>query len=773
MNRRRIAACLLLCGVLAEVGEAGQATAPAATETPAGLPFSFNGPSAPVPPEVISRDAAGHATLRAVRLPSALRIDGLLNEEMYTLTPAISGFIQNDPQEGAPASEKTEVWIFFDDDTLYVSARCWESRPDRMIANEMRRDNTNVLQNDGFAFAIDPFYDRRNALAFEANSIGGRVDAQFTNESQANLDWNPVWELKTARFDRGWAIEMAVPFKSLRYRPGQSQIWGFNARRINRWKNEVSYLTPIPAAMTLGGHWRSSLMATLVGLEAPSASRNLEIKPYAISDLKTDVTATPRVSNDARASGGLDVKYALSQSFTANVTYRTDFAQVEADEQQVNLTRFSLLFPEKREFFLENQGTFGFASNLNAGGPGGSGANSGNVSDTPVLFYSRRIGLNGTREVPIKAGGSVTGRSGRYSLGLLNIEADDDLVSMARATNFTIARVKRDILRKSTIGAIVTNRSVGQRGVGTNQAYGIDGRFGFYNNLAINTYWARTQTSGLTGTDQSYRGQLDYNGDRYGVQIERLVIGREFNPEVGFLRRTDIKRSFGQFRFSPRPRSIKRIRRLFSMGSIAYIENGAGRLETRDADGEMAVEFQNGDRLFTHYSNTYEYLPQPFLIATGITLPVQGYNYASALVGLTLNRQRSVAGTLSVEQGTFYNGHKTSFLWNQGRVKLTSQFAVEPRISVDRVELLEGSFTTQLFGSRVTYTMTPLMFVSALVQYSSTANALAANVRLRWEYRPGSELFVVWNEQRDTRGERFPALASRALVVKINRLLRF
>ena len=778
MNHGR-AGWVVCCSIalIARAGEAGQnvdarQATPVAVAPVADGPFAFDGPPAPVPPAVVTRDASGRATIRAIRLTAPLRVDGQLDEAVYATIPAISDFIQNDPQEGAPATERTEVWILFDADTLYVTARCWETHPERMIVNEMRRDNGNVgSANDNFSFGLDTFYDRRNSVFFNMNVLGGRVDGQVTNERQVNIDWNPVWVLKTGRFDGGWAIEAAIPFRSLRYRPGRAQIWGFNAGRTNRWKNEQSYLTRVPASLTLRGHLTASLMATVVGLEAPSGSANLEVKPYLISSLASDPTAKPERSNDLNGDFGADAKFGITQSLSADFTYNTDFAQVEADEQQVNLTRFSLFFPEKRDFFLENQGTFAFGGAARAAGPGGAGATP-DPSDTPVLFDSRRIGLNQGYMVPINVGGRLTGRAGRYSLGLLSIQTSDEPVTAFPSTNFSVARLKRDILRKSSIGAIFTGRSIAQNGDGANQAYGVDGTFAFYDNLAINTYWSQTQTTGLPGDDTSYRAQLDYTGDRYGAQLERLVIGEHFNPEVGFLRRSDMRRNFGQLRFSPRPRASKRIRRYYSAGSFAYIDNNAGRPETRDWDGELATEFHNADRLFAGYSNTYEFLARPFPIAPGIVLPVQGYNFASVRSGFTLGQQRPVAGTFTLESGTFYSGHKTTFSWSRGRVNVTRRLSLEPRFSFDKVDLVEGSFTSRLIGSRITFTVTPLMFVSSLVQYSSTTNVVAANVRLRWEYQPGSELFVVWNEQRDALAHGFPGLLNRALIVKINRLFR-
>ena len=746
--------------------DAGQTDAPAASPLLyAGLPADFDGPPPPIEPAVISRDPSGRATVRAVRLTAPLHVDGLLDEALYTSVPPISDFIQQEPQEGAPATEKTEVWLAFDANNVYVSFRCWESEPDRLIANEMRRDGPNLWQgNDIVSLMFDTFHDGRNSFNFSTNALGARQDGQVTNERQWNGDWNTVWDARARRFEGGWTAEVVIPFKSLRYQPGRTQIWGFNVFRTNRWKNEISYITRIPAARGQSGLYQGTLAATVVGLEAPSGSRNLELKPYAISDFTTDRTGARAASNDVNGDAGFDVKYGLTQNLTADFTYNTDFAQIEADEQQVNLTRFSLFFPEKREFFLENQGIFAF------GGAAAGGFSAAN-SDVPILFYSRRVGLQDGRPVPIVAGGRTTGRVGRYSLGLLDIQTGDD--GGVRSTNFSVVRLKRDLLRRSNVGLLLTGRSVGQSGAGTNGVYGIDGTFGFFDNLNVNTYWARSETDGRRGKDTSFRGQLDYQGDRYGAQLEHLAVGDNFNPEVGFVRRDDIRRSFGQLRFSPRPKSIRSVRKFSWTGSMAYVTSGAGRLDTRESNGEFAIEFQNSDRLSVNLTDTYENLPRPFAITPGITLPVGGYRYDNLHVQMNLGQRRRLSGNVAVDRGTFYSGHRTAVSLSRGRMGAGSRLSFEPAYQLNLVDLEEGSFTNQLIGSRVTYTMTPQMFTSALLQYNSSSHAVSANVRLRWEYRPGSELFVVYNEERDTQALRFPALANRTFIVKINRLFRF
>ena len=598
---------------------------------------------------------------------------------------------------------------------------------------------------------------------FQVTPIGGRGDGQITNERMYNRDLNLIWDVEVGRFDGGWTFEAAIPFKSLRYRPGRAQIWGFQLERYNKWKNEATFLTRIPASFGWIRSWlQISYAATLVGLEVPPGSKNLEIKPYVVSDLTSDLTAAPRISNELGGDVGLDVKYGVTQNLTADFTYNTDFAQVEADEQQVNLTRFSLFFPEKREFFLENQGTFAF---------GGVSTGGGRAGDTPILFYSRRIGLNSGRVVPIDAGGRLTGRIGRFSLGVLNIQADDEPVSGTGATNFSVVRLKRDLLRRSSIGALYTRRSEG--GAGLNEAYGVDADFVFLDNLTINSYWAQTRTPGLEGDDTSHRLRMNYAGDRYGVQLERLAVGDDFNPGVGYVRRDDMRRHYGQLRFSPRPRSIEAVRKFSWTASLTHIANSGGQLETRDWNGVFGIEFENSDRFNVSYNNTYEFLPEPFDIASGVTLPVGGYDFDTGRISYNFGRQRPVAANVSVQHGTFYSGHKTTVGVSRGRMTFNPRFSVEPRYSVNWVDLVEGAFTTHLVGSRVTYTMTPKMFVSTLLQYNSGNDSISTNTRLRWEYQPGSELFLVYNEQRDTLVPRFPALVNRALILKFNRLFRF
>ena len=765
--RAALAVALVATALRPSFAQGVEASSPELGPPPIMVGADFDGAPPPALPATISRDNQGRTTVRAVRLQEPLRLDGSLDEAVYRTVTPMADFIQTEPQAGAPATERTEVWITFDSENVYVSLRASESQPERMVVNEMRRDSFNVLQNENFQFSFDTFFDRRNSVAFQFNPIGGRMDGQVTNEGQYNGDWNPLWRLQVRRNETGWTAEAAVPFKSLRYRQGQAQTWGFQARRINRWKNEVSYLTPVPDGQGNGAFNRVSSYATMVGLEAPPSTRAFDVKPYVTSNLTTDRTTSPALDNAFGKDAGVDVKYAVTQNLTGDFTYNTDFAQVEVDEQQVNLSRFNLFFPEKRDFFLENQGLFAFATTLGSNGNNNNG-------ETPTLFYSRRIGLDGDRVVPLEAGGRLSGRIGRFSLGVLNIQTDDVTGRGVPSNNVGVFRVRRDVLRRGAVGAVVTRRSVATQGGGDALAYGVDGSFGFFENLSVNTYWAKTETPGVADRNTSYRLQMFQNGDRWSANLERLHVGRNFDPQVGFMRRTDFTKNRAMLRFTPRPRNhFKAVRKFGYQGSIEYFENSYEQVETRERRGEFYAEFQSSDRLEVQAEHTYEFIPRPFEIAEGVIVPVGSYTQKIAYASLQFGQHRPVSGTVFTEGGAFYGGTRVGFGYTGGRVNLTPQVYFEPGLSVNRVELPVGRFTTTLLTTRGTFTVTPMMFVSGLMQYNSSNHSVGANVRLRWEYTPGSELFVVYNEGRDTLLSGASSVQNRAVIVKVNRLLRF
>ena len=774
---------LVLAAVLVGAGAAGTVHAqppPSTGQQPAPVlgGRTIQGPPPPVFPEVIRRDAAGRATVRAVELARPLAVDGRLDEAVYAEVAPFSDFIQQLPDEGAPASERTEAWVFYDGEHVYVAARLWESVPEsQWIANTLQRDSSQLLDNDRFQVAFDTFYDRRNGVAFQVTPIGGFFDYEISDEGSPNRDWNAVWDVQVGRFDGGWTTEMRIPFKSLRYRPGGVQIWGLQMGRRIRRLNEASHLTAVPISVG-PGMFRLSQAATLVGIEVPPGVTRLDLKPYGIGTSATDLTADPVYANRLGGDGGVDAKWGVTQNLTADLTYNTDFAQVEVDEQQVNLTRFNLFFPEKREFFLEGRGIFDFASGPrvlggnNQGGGRVSGPGSAQPVDVPTLFFSRRIGLEGGQTVPIRGGGRLTGKLGAFTVGALNMQAGEEARVGARATNFTVVRLKRDILRRSRVGGMYTRRSVSRASDGANEAYGLDAAFSFHDNVTFNGYYARTRTPGLAGDDASYQAAFTYDGDLYAVQVDHLLVGDNFNPEVGFMRRDDFRRTFAAAQYSPRP-AIEAVRQFTWGGSLDYIENGAGQLETRAAQLRFTTEFESSDEINVDFLRSYELLVAPFDITPEVTIPVGDYGFRDIFVSYLMGQQRKLSGTVFVQRGGFYDGEITAFGYRQARLEVTRKLTIEPAVQINRVELPNGPFIATLASTRVTHTFTPRMFFSGLMQYNSTAASLGTNLRFRWEYQPGSELFVVYNDQRDTALRPTPLLETRAFIVKITRLFRF
>lgn len=724
-------------------------------------PVAFDGPAPPVPPEVFAKDAQGRITLRATRLTMPLELDGALNEEFYAQIKPITHFVQQEPQEGQPATERTEVWILFDDRNFYVSVRCYDSAPERRVANELRRDSFNIFQNDNITISIDPLYTRRAGYFFQTNALGARREQEVQDERSNNNDWNAIWDTRSRILPDGWSLEFAIPFSSLRYAGAGPQVWGFNVRRVVRWKNEHSMIAPIPASSGVRAMYRYDLFATLVGVEAPRQRPAIDIKPYAIAATTTNLAASPPFRNDPLADAGFDVKYGVTQSLVADFTFRTDFAQVEEDQQQVNLTRFSLFFPEKREFFLEGQGLFNFGGEQRGGDP------------TPIVFYSRRIGLQDGREVPIVAGGRLAGRVGKFGIGLLNVQTGEADDGFTPATNFSVVRLRRDVLRRSNIGLIATHRAPGEGP--SNTVFGVDANFWFFQNVTVTGFVAGSDTAGRGGTLQeraSYRGEFDYNGDRYGARFEHLAVGENFDPQIGFLRRRAFTRNAGGLRFSPRPAHSRTIRKHSFEFDLDHIAGADGVLETREAQAAYRLEMHNNDQWSVEYSRFYEFLRQPFEIVSDREIAPGGYRFHDIRTTYEFGPQRRVSGSATVATGSFFGGRNTEVGY-RGTVEISPRFNLEPGITFNFIELPAGEFTTRLVSTRTTYMFSPAMAVSALVQYNSTNATLSSSVRYRWEYRPGSDLFVVYSDGRDTLNRRgYPDLVNRTIVVKLTRLFR-
>ncbi len=562
--------------------------------------------------------------------------------------------------------------MLYDDDNFYVVCRCWDSAPpEQWVANDMRRDSQRLRDNDNFGVSLDTYHDRRNAFVFYTTPLGALTDQTYTDEGNPNRDWNQVWDVRTGRFEGGWTAEIAIPFKSLRYAPGRSQTWGIQIRRGIRRKNEWTHLTVLPPASGGSQAWfRVSGSATLVGLEAPPASRNIEIKPYVSARSTTDRQASPPVTNDGDADVGGDLKYGITPNLTADFTYNTDFAQVEVDEQQVNLTRFALSFPEKRDFFLEGRGIFEFGRGVATGGGGGGD------SVAPTLFYSRRIGLNRGRVIPIDVGGRMTGRVGhvqhraarhpdrrRRGLG----HAGHQLRGGARQARHPAAQQhRRDLHEPVGFGDGPRLQPDLRRGRGVRllrepvvgRLFREDEHAGRRRATTSVTRDGSTTTAIGTARAPSTSGSATTSTRRSGSSAATTSRAASDRP-----------------RFSPRPQSIDWVRQFRWQGDFEYLENGAGQLETRNLRGSFNIEMETSDEIGFEATRHYEMLIAPFQVAPGVFIPPGSYDFADAQVRYLLGNQRRVSGELTLQHGGFYDGTLTA-VWLQHGPRLGDRAAL-------------------------------------------------------------------------------------------------
>jgi len=686
----------------------------------------------------------------ARRIQQAIVIDGTLDEPQWELAEPVRDFFQQEPSNGEPVSELTEVRLLYDDQNLYVGIYCFDSEGEKgIVINDIRRDFLRPLDNDGFAILLDTFDDNRNAFFFNANARGAKSDQQIGDDGgKRNRDWDGIWHVKTKINESGWQAEMAIPFKTLRFPNKDQQSWGINFQRRIRRKNEASHWAPIPRPYRFNRISRAGRLEGLVGIRP---GRNLQVKPYITAPVlrrrEDDVDFVP--------DAGLDVKYGLNSQLTLDLTVNTDFSQVEADDEQINLTRFSLFFPEKREFFLENATTFQF-------GPGSLGG-PGNFREF-IPFFSRRIGISAAQLVPILGGTRLSGRSGQYTLGLLSMQVDES--EPRPSTNFSLVRVRRDILGKSDIGGLFISKHEG--GGHFNRTYGGDVNFTFFDSLNLSSFLVKTTTPEIH--DQDLAGYLGagWTDSRLTLQASYLSIQDNVNPEVGFVPRKGIRKSSGSFGFRSRPRDqIPSIRELEPLISAEYITNQEGMLETRNVEGRFTVRFQNGGSVWFAGKSKFERLTEPFLIRAGQVIPLGDHSFNEYTLSFLSDQSRMFNGSFRVETGGFFDGEKDSYRLT-GRFQ-QPQFQVELSWSHDDVSLPSGDFKTDLVTTRLNYSFSTTMFLNALIQYNSDLREIGSNIRFNLIHKPLSDFFLVYNERRSSTGE----VAERALIAKLTYVFNF
>ena len=731
----------------------------------AGLFLLFSGLSIAQGPEpaaqsnsggTVARNPIDYATARFSRIVSAVRtdedivIDGVLEEAAWESASPAKDFIQFEPTPGMPTTEPTEVYFLYDDNNLYVAAICFQADPRSIVATELGKD-FGTTDNDGIAFILDTLHDLRSGFVFGTNPAGARFDAQTANDGGTmNANWDGVWDVEVRVHDDRWVAEFMVPFKTVRFTAQSTQEWGLNARRRVRSKNEDSHWSPLPRPYNAT---RTSLAGTLRGLEGIRQGRNLKVKPFAVAGFR-QVREGGELPTEDDYDGGVDLKYGLSPSLTLDATFRTDFAQVEADQQQVNLTRFSLFFPEKREFFIENSGVFAFGESVRSGG----GAN-------VIPFFSRRIGLSGSTPVPIVGGARLSGKVGSYDVGFLSMKTES--IDGRPSDTFTVGRIKKNLMQTSWIGGIFTNRDSSEQ-EDYNRLFGLDARFRLFQRLELGAYILKSTTPGVKGDDQARQFEAAWLDSDFTIAASHHETQDNFNPEVGFIRRRDIKKTSGSLSWRPRLEN-ERIRNLTFSTGIDYYANNDGEIETREQTIGTGVAFYGGSAINLGATRTFDRLSSAFAIRSDITIPSGDYSYDRYSISYNSNRARKIAGNVRYQFGEFWNGRRESTSFGVA-VKPNPHLNFDLSYSRNEVRLSNGSFNTNLIGARLLYSFTTRAFLNAFLQYNTDARQFSSNIRFHIIHHPLSDLFVVFNERRDTQTG---MVVDRALIVKFTQLFSF
>lgn len=686
---------------------------------------------------VLDNDTQIRPTAVAVPIETDPLIDGnILKDEVWQKIKPFGGLLQSQPNYGQMASERTEIRIAYTEHTFYLAVVCYDSDPDGLVVSDARRDA--LLDNtDAFLFIVDTYKDNQNGFIFGTNSLGVEYDAQVDNEGQGNqntnrqqggtiggfnLNWDGSWKVRTSVHDEGWSAEFAIPLRTIRFQPGKD--WGINFRRNIRKTNEIVYWSPMPIGFNLN---RLSLAGTLTGLNLKTP-RNLKVIPYVLGQLAKDFEANDPKAKFTPEVGG-DIKFSITPSLTLDLTYNTDFAQVEVDEQQVNLDRFNLFFPEKRPFFLENAGLF------SVGSPG-----------EVDLFFSRRIGIGDDGNiVPIIGGARLSGKLDRTNVGLLTMFTDEVEDAGIQKNNFTVARVNHEFKGRSALGAAFINRS----GIGVdddfNSTIALDGKLGLGRKARMTGFYARTNGPMDTINEHSFRLKTDYIWNSWEIGGGYTEVGEGFNPEVGFLQRSAFRKPEARILYHYRPKNensvILELRPHISYNSFWNFE---GFQETSYTHIDNHWEFKSGMEIHTGLNLTTEGVLDPFEISDGVTVLPGTYRHSESQLVFFTNKSNPVSVNIRSVIGGSFGGKR----YQQSAtlsVRLGDKFNSDFIYLYNNYQLPVGDFTANIFRSQMTYSFRPNLYVQSLVQNNSANELWAVNLRLGWLQRANTGLFVVYN----------------------------
>jgi hypothetical protein len=683
---------------------------------------------------------AEEAVVKPVRVDKPPKIDGFLDESLWKDIEPVTDFRQYEPDNGAPTTERTEVRICYDSRFLYFGVRAYDGEPGKIIARVFERD-ANVDEDDSFTIAIDSLNNNRTAVAFDTNVLGTQLDVQYSEDGLYNESWNAIWYSKGRIDELGYTLEIAIPFFVLRFKPADEVEMGLDLERIIRRKSEKvnwPYLSRDYDFIHVSRYGR------MVGLKGIERGIDLEVKPYGIAGY----SKIPGES-DYEADAGLDVKWGLTSNLTADLTLNPDFAQVESDALKVNLTRFSLFYPEKRDFFIESSGLFQFGTPQSA-----------------EVFFSRRIGLRNGSEVPILGGARAYGMVGHTNIGLMTMQTRGS--DGFGGENFSVARVKHNILGRSYVGGIFTSR----RGEETfnDTTLGGDFMFLFGKNYKIQGSLSRSGVEAESGKGWMGNLSLSQYADLYDWIIRYEDIGNDFNPGMGFIQRPDQRGIMTNIHYKPRP-GWKGVRQLYIGNVYRRIENHDGIVETRTIRPGFLMMFQTEDNFMTLYYDTYEMVPYSFPVAPGIAIPAGEYTNRQGLLTFDSSPARRLSVSATYTFGGFYGGDIQSAEYNF-TFKPTERLHLIMGQAIDAVDLPSGSFNSVITTLLASFHFSPTLTTRVAAQYSSLYEDFVFNFRLRWIYAPGSEAWLVYDEGRRF-GQAEPSLRDRAVILKVVYNLNF
>jgi hypothetical protein len=689
----------------------------------------------------------------------SIALDGRLDEPVWSRAVPGGGFTQVDPENGRPATEKTEIRILFGANALYIGVTCYDSEPARVMSYQRRRDE-GLPADDKIQMVIDTFLDGRTGYFFEMNPQGAMTDA-LQSPTDTNRAWDGIWNARVRQSEIGWVIEMELPFQTLNFNPN-SDTWGINFQRTVQRKNEVSIWS---GWRRTEGIWRLTNTGHVTGLRDVSQGRGLDLKPYGVLTSQ----ASPGRGQEAlrgEASAGFDVFYAATPQLRAVFTANTDFAQTEVDQRQTNLTRYSLFFPEQRDFFLDGANVLDFSSDE---GRRAQWNGLGDTEDQVIPFFSRRVGLSGdATPQKIAFGTKVTGQVGAQDVGFLHVRTGED--GGFASEDFTVARVKRRLFTQSYIGALYTRRDERAGAAETRHTAGLDmslatSRFRGSRNLELRA-WALHATRPDTATGNSAFGALlDYPNDRWQARFQTTEVQEHFDPAVGYLRRQNYRRYAPLVRFAPRPRSSRHVRQFRFDAHIDVMTDLRNDLLNRQLDVTLfSIMMHSQDHVAINAVRRQERLDAPFRISRTITLPTGAeYDYARFRIFARTAERRMLAVSGRYETGGFYSGDRT-----QRQVNLTVRarpgYIVYLTGEWNHVTLPEGQFTTRLYRLIGETQFSPFVTFVNDVQYDTQSRLLGWQGRFRWIVSPGNDIYLVYthNWLEDALLDRFATLDRRA-----------